>query len=76
MCTFEELLFELSLCDLNLDRLVHLLVVAALVVGVVLDGGGEEGVDEGCLAEPRLAGNLCLLGRLVQRAASARVCIP
>jgi hypothetical protein len=32
--------------------------VAALVVGVVLDGGGEEGVDEGGLAESGLASNL------------------
>jgi hypothetical protein len=55
----EELLLKLGLCDLNLDRLVHLLVVASLVVGVVLDGGGEEGVDEGRLAEARLAGDLC-----------------
>jgi hypothetical protein len=27
------------------------------VVGVVLDGGGEEGVDEGGLAQARLASN-------------------
>jgi hypothetical protein len=32
--------------------------VAALVVCVVLDGGGEEGVDEGGLAKARLARNL------------------
>lgn len=48
--TLEELLLELGLCDFNLDRLVHLLVVASLVVGIVLDGGGEEGVDEGRLS--------------------------
>lgn len=29
--------------------------MTAAVVGVVLDGGGEEGVDEGGLAEARLA---------------------
>jgi hypothetical protein len=56
--TLEELLLELSLGDLNLDGLVHLLVVSSLVVGVVLDRGGEEGVDEGRLSEPRLASNL------------------
>jgi hypothetical protein len=28
------------------------------VVGIVLDGGGEEGVDEGSLSETRLASNL------------------
>jgi hypothetical protein len=54
-CTLEELLLELSLGDLNLDRLVHLLVVSSLVVGIVLDGGGEERVDEGGLSQPRLA---------------------
>lgn len=58
VCTLKELLLELGLCDLNLDGLVHLLVVSSLVVGIVLDGGGEEGVDEGRLSEPRLASNL------------------
>ena len=56
--TFEELLFELSLGDLNLDCLVHLLVVSSLVVGIVLDGGGEERVDEGSFSKARLASNL------------------
>jgi hypothetical protein len=56
--TLEELLLELSLGNLNLDRLVDLLLVAAFVVGIVLDGGGEEGVDEGGLSQARLAGNL------------------
>lgn len=28
------------------------------MVGIVLDGGGEQGVDEGGLAEARLASNL------------------
>jgi len=56
--TLEELLLQLGLGDLNLDRLVDLLLVAALVVGIVLDGGGEERVDEGCLSESRLASNL------------------
>lgn len=32
--------------------------MSALVVGVVLDGRGEEGVDEGRLAQTRLASNL------------------
>ena len=56
--TLEELLLELGLGDLNLDGLVHLLVVSSLVVGIVLDGGGEEGVDESSLSETRLASNL------------------
>ena len=55
--TLEELLLELGLGDLDLDSLVDLLCVTAAVVGVVLDGGGEKGVDEGGLAEARLASN-------------------
>ena len=58
MRTLEELLLQLSLGDLDFDRLVDLLLVPALVIGVVLDGRGEEGVDEGGLAQARLAGNL------------------
>jgi hypothetical protein len=53
--TLKELLLQLSLGDLNLDSLVDLLRMTAAVVGVVLDGGGEEGVDEGGLAQARLA---------------------
>jgi hypothetical protein len=45
--TLEKLLLKLGLGDLDLDGLVDLLRVTAAVVGVVLDGGGEEGVDEG-----------------------------
>lgn len=56
--TLEELLLQLSLCDLNLDGLVDLLLVSSLVVGVVLDCGGEEGVDEGGLSQAGLASNL------------------
>jgi hypothetical protein len=50
MPTFEELLFQFGLCDLDLDGLVDLLGMPLLVVGVVLDGGGEKGVDEGGLS--------------------------
>ena len=56
--TLEELLLQLGLGDLDLDRLVDLLLVAAPVVGVVLDGRREERVDEGRLAQPGLAGDL------------------
>lgn len=49
--TFEELLLKLSLGNLNLHGSVDLLLVAALVIGIVLNGGGEEGVDEGCLSQ-------------------------
>ena len=56
--TLEELLLELGLGNFYFNRLVDLLLVAALVVRVVLDGGGEKGVDEGGLAQARLASNL------------------
>jgi hypothetical protein len=58
LLTLEELLLELGLGDLDLHRLVNLLLVAALVVCVVLDGGGEEGVDKRRLAQTGLASNL------------------
>lgn len=51
----EELLLQLGLGDLDLDGLVDLLGVAAAMIGVVLDRGGEEGVDEGRLAQAGLA---------------------
>lgn len=56
--TLEELLLKLSLCDFNLDSLINLLCMATLVVGVVLDGGRKEGVDEGGLAESRFTSYL------------------
>jgi hypothetical protein len=56
--TLKELFLQLSLCDLNLDSLVNLLVVATLVIGVVLDGGGEEGIDESSLSQTRFTSNL------------------
>jgi hypothetical protein len=59
--TLEELFLQLGLCDFDFDGLVNLLVMAALVVGVVLDGGGEEGVDKGGLSKARLASNLMIL---------------
>jgi hypothetical protein len=59
--TLEELLLELSLGDLNLDGLVDLLLVAAFVVGIVLDGGREKSVDECSLAQTRLASNLDMI---------------
>ena len=49
--TLEELLLELGFCDLNLDSFIDLLGMSSLVVGVVLDCGGEEGVDESRLSE-------------------------
>ena len=48
--TFEELLLQLSLCDLNLHRLVNLLCMSSLVILIVLDRCGEKGVDESSLA--------------------------
>lgn len=47
---FKELLLELSLCNLDFHGLINLLRMAALVIGVVLDSGREESVDEGCLS--------------------------
>ena len=58
--TLEELLLKLGLGDLDLDGLVHLLLMTLLMVGIVLDGGGEKGVDEGCLSQSRLASDLQL----------------
>jgi hypothetical protein len=37
--TFEELLFQFSLRDLNLHRLVDLLGMSSLMVLIILDGG-------------------------------------
>ncbi len=56
--TLEELLLELSLGDFNLDSLVDLLLMTTLVVGIVLDGGREQRVDESRLSEARLSSNL------------------
>jgi hypothetical protein len=39
--TLEELLLQLGLGNLNLNSLVHLLCVSALVIGIVLDCGRE-----------------------------------
>jgi len=44
--TLEKLLLQLSLGDLDLNGAVHLLLVAALVVGIVLNSGREKSVDE------------------------------
>lgn len=56
--TLEELLLKLGFGDLNLDGLVDLLCVTALVIGVVLDGSREEGVDKCGLSESGLSSNL------------------
>lgn len=67
--TFEELLLQLCLCDLDLNSLVHLLGMSLLVVGIVLDGGGEQRVDEGGLSQPRLSRNLdAFVSRFSQQA--------
>lgn len=52
MSTLEEFLLQLSLSDLDLHSFVNLLCMTALVIGVVLDGRGEESVNERRLAEP------------------------
>ena len=53
--TFEELLLQLCLCDLNLHGLVDLLGMTATVIGVVFDGSREEGVDERRLSKAGFA---------------------
>lgn len=58
LLTLEELLFQLGLRDLDLHSLIDLLLVPALVVGIVLDRRGEQGVDESRLAQPGLASDL------------------
>lgn len=58
MHTLEELLLELCLGDLNLDRFIDLLLMSTAVVGVVLDGSREQRIDECCLAQARFTGNL------------------
>ncbi len=50
LLTLEELLLQLRLGDLDLDCLIDLLLVPPPVVGIVLDGGREQRVDEGGLA--------------------------
>jgi hypothetical protein len=56
--TLEEFLLQFCLCDLDFNSLINLLCVSALVIGIVLDGGREECVDEGSFAQSRLASNL------------------
>lgn len=56
--TLEEFLLQLGLGNFDLDGLVDLLLVTALVVGIVLDGSREKSVDESSLAKARLASNL------------------
>ena len=50
-------LLQLSLGDLDLDRLVNLLGMAPAVVGVVFDRGREQSVYEGGLAQSGLTGD-------------------
>jgi len=58
MSTFEELLLKFSLGDFNLNRLVDLLSMSALVVRIVLDRRREEGVDECSLSQTRFSSDL------------------
>ena len=74
--TLEELLFQLSFGDLNLNRLIDLLIVTTLVVRIILDGGGEESVDEGRLSETRLARNLSQSARPSKLNREANVPLP
>ena len=62
--TFEKLLLKLCLGDFDLHRSVDLLLMTALVVGVVLDGGREQSVDERGFSQSRLSSNLRLSGQV------------
>ena len=48
--TLKEPLLELRLGNLNLDSLIHLLRMSALVIRIVLDGSREESIDESRLS--------------------------
>ena len=58
MFTFEELLLKLSLGDFNLNGLVDLLSMSALVIRIVLDCRREQGIDECSLSQARFSSNL------------------
>ena len=45
--TFEKFFLEFSFGNLDLDGFVHVLRMTAPMVCVILDGGREEGIDEG-----------------------------
>lgn len=49
--TLEKLLLQLGLGDLDLDGAIHLFLVTALMVGIVLNGGREESIDECSLSQ-------------------------
>lgn len=55
MNTFEKLLFQFCLGNLNLNSLVNLLRVPSFMVGVIFDCGRKKGVDECSLAQPRFS---------------------
>lgn len=65
--TFEELLLKLGFGDLNFHCLIHLLVVAPLMIRVILDRGGKEGVDERSFAQAGLSSDLQFVSRRFQR---------
>lgn len=56
--TLEELLLQFCFCDFNFNCLVNLLVMSALMIGVVLNGSREKGIDECGFSEPRFSCDL------------------
>ena len=50
--------------------------MTALVIGIVLDRRGEEGIDEGSLSQPRFAGNLIRSVRRRLKVNSVRKYVP
>lgn len=49
--TFEELLLQFCLCDLDFNGLIDLFGVSLLVVGIVFDRSREKCVDECSLSQ-------------------------
>ena len=62
--TFEELLFEFRLGDLNLHSLIYLLSVTSPVVCIVFYGCGEQSVDESSFPQARFASDLGFISRI------------
>jgi hypothetical protein len=74
--TFEEFLLEFGFRNLDLDGLVHLLLMPLLVVRIVFDGGGEEGVDERGLAQSGFACHLYMPSAMAQMALQSSGTVP
>jgi len=63
--TLEEFLLKLSLGNFDFNSLVDLLGVSAFVVGIVLNGSREQGIDECSLPETRFTSDLGIVSSAV-----------